>query len=119
MRVYPYARDNSLLDSIALRLATSDAGFNPRVDRLDAMPPETGEPIRLEARIDVDVPAVFNYPLLPEAQPITLLAVARCRDTRWAQAIKEWSIPINPPRKRFTPNLEPLTIDAGNVSGQF
>jgi hypothetical protein len=119
MRVYPYARDNAVLESVALRLAGSDAGFNARVDRLDAMPPENGEPIRLEARIDVDVPTVFKYPLVPESQPVTLLAVARCRDTRWARTIKEWSIPISPPRKRFTPNLEPLTIDSGNVSGQF
>jgi hypothetical protein len=117
--VYPYARNNTVLDPIALRLAGADAGFNARADRLEVIPPEHGEAIRLEARIDVDVPTVFNHPLVPEGQPVTLLAVARCRDTRWARTIREWSIPVNPPRKRFTPNPEPLTIDSGHVSGQF
>lgn len=118
MKVYPYARDNAVLDPIALRLAGGDAGFNARTDRIEVMPPENGEPIRLEARIDVDVPAVLDRPLVPAGQPFTLLAVARCRETRWAHTIKAWPIPTTP-KKRFNPDPETLQIDSGRVSGQF
>ncbi len=119
MKVYPYARSNDVLESIALRVAGGDAGFNARVDRLEVPPPENGEAIRLEARLDVDVPTVFSHPLVPTGQPVTLLAVVRCRETRWARTIKEWSLPISPPQRRFTPDPEPLTISADQVSGQF
>lgn len=118
MKVYPYARDNAVLDPIALRVAGGDAGFDARIDRLEVMPPENGDPIRLEARIDVDVPAVLDRPLVPARQPVALLAVARCRNTRWAQTIKEWRIPTTS-KKRFNPDPEILQIDSGCVAGHF
>lgn len=119
MRVYPYARNDTVLDSIALRLAGADTSFNASIDRLDLIPPENGEPVVLEARVNVNIPKALEYPLVPKSQPLSLLAVARCRETRWAKTIKEWQIPIHTPAEAFVPDNELLTIDSGNVSGNL
>jgi hypothetical protein len=118
MKVYPFPRDDAVLDGVAIRLAGGDAPWNPRADRLELAPPENGEPIHMEVRLDVDVPTVLGRPLLPSGHPVTLLAVARCRDTRWAEVVQTWTVPLRV-RKRFTPDPAIVRIDGEKVAGQF
>ena len=81
MKVYPFARENAVVEQIALRVAGSDTPWNPRDDRLDLAPPENGEPIQIEVRIDLDVPTVLDRPLIPAGHPLTIVAVALSRYT--------------------------------------
>jgi hypothetical protein len=94
MKVYPYSRDDAVVERIALRLAGSENTWDPAEDRLDLAPPENGEPIRIEVKIDVDVPTVLSRPLVPPSQPLTIVAVARCSETRWAEVVGRWEVPL-------------------------
>lgn len=119
MKIYPYARNDSLLEEIAVREANcgltewdpDDLIIEPKI--IDPL-----QPICIEARVVADLSAVAEKGILPDGEELDLIAVLNSPATRWSKVIKEWPLKAGG-KEKFHLEPFPIAIDPDHLSGKM